>query len=275
VRWYQAPKSIAELPAFVKAPALNAVGKSGAFQQLYTMRMETPVVYFYPSQEMEVLVRAGFPDGRITEVFPPAIVTGNGETVWAGKLLPPNSPERRLIPEPLGSTGRHYAAARGVPEAWLFKNHAQPQPQPVEQIRMTKGLRSRDQIVDPKQAPEASAIDHFIFYRGAGSVYYRGVTAVPGKEAGTYILSNTWQDTIPFILALNVMDGQTSWKIIKQLQPLGIRGRAAIESTDVDISSSRWARSQCGRTTTQRTDSSAAIGRAYRGRSTGDGRNVG
>jgi len=51
-------------------------GKSGTSSwggKKDTIRMETPVLYFYPKVTMDVTVSASFPVGRITEVFAPPI----------------------------------------------------------------------------------------------------------------------------------------------------------------------------------------------------------
>jgi len=57
-----------DLPGFV-----NAFGYRGFKWRLQgTVRMETPVMYFYSSRELEARVKVAFPQGLITEWYPKA-----------------------------------------------------------------------------------------------------------------------------------------------------------------------------------------------------------
>ncbi|HYL75233.1 MAG TPA: hypothetical protein VEU96_13565 [Bryobacteraceae bacterium] len=108
-----------DLPAFVyhfNNPGFKA-GLRG------TVRMETPVLYFYSPQEAEVSVKVDFPHGVVTEWYPAAKVAplktwlgdaGNsGRIAWpAVKLLPEGSPS---LPE--DQRGSHYYTARNTASA--------------------------------------------------------------------------------------------------------------------------------------------------------------
>jgi len=48
--------------------------RKGKTRTLAKVRMETPVIYFYTKNEMEVSVNVGFPGGKITEWYPQAII---------------------------------------------------------------------------------------------------------------------------------------------------------------------------------------------------------
>lgn len=205
IRWYQAPDKIVDLPSFVRRPL--SFGKARAFHfpgQLDSVRMETPVLYFYPEGPMDVRVSASFPSGQITEVFPPSSYDylQSGNTTWRGRLLPPNAPEKSFVPTSTGSTGRHYSAAREVPEAWLFSqlppNYEEPK--------------------DAKGPPLPSPIDHFIFYRGAGHSEQFPLRAIEQTPPGNYQLYNYYHQTIPKLFALRVSNGKSSWTTIDQLQ---------------------------------------------------------
>jgi len=219
IEWYQAADQLVDLPPFVRR-SIRIAGKSGArFGRLDTVRMETPVLYFYPDKEMDVTVSASFPNGRITEVFPPAATSAlNKETVWHGTLLPPGSPERKKIPAATGPGGRHYAAAREVPEAWLFRNKALP-------AKPTSTLPDSDDSTPPakhepgeKNNPDPTEpIEHFIFYRGAGQHQMYELRAVQGEGPHEFILRNHGTTTIPKVFAIQVVDGQTSWMEVDSL----------------------------------------------------------
>jgi hypothetical protein len=60
---------LARLPEFIQ-PAMGS--KSGRA----TVRMETPVLYFYPEKETKVTIDVSFANGMITESFPHSM---NGE----------------------------------------------------------------------------------------------------------------------------------------------------------------------------------------------------
>lgn len=65
-----------DLPTFVHTPA-KQTGFRATFHdpgkgELARVRMETPVIYFYTKQKMDVSVKVDFPKGRITEWYPQA-----------------------------------------------------------------------------------------------------------------------------------------------------------------------------------------------------------
>jgi hypothetical protein len=111
-----------ELPDFVYAAGIrdpvvrrqrppNFHGKSRARG---TVRMETPVLYFYANKEMEASAKVAFPGGRITEWYPPVLDDENGID-WGHFMIMPhlNAP---LLREARAS---HYYAARNTDSAML------------------------------------------------------------------------------------------------------------------------------------------------------------
>ena len=50
------------------------IRRSGKTRTLAKVRMETPVIYFYTKEEMEVSVNVQFPSGKITEWYPQASI---------------------------------------------------------------------------------------------------------------------------------------------------------------------------------------------------------
>lgn len=206
VRWYQAPDKLVDLPPFVQQQ-FSPFGKARSpnlFAGLDSVRMETPVLYFYPKEEMDIRVSASFQNGRITEVFPPSSFqfTNEGGTLWRGRLLPPDSPEKSRIPAATGENGRHYAAARAVPDAWLFS-------------QIVPGAKAP--TPEPPAKPAPDPIDHFIFYRGAGNADTFPIRAIEQEVPGTYQLSSYYHQTIPKLFALRVSEGMSSWTTIDHL----------------------------------------------------------
>lgn len=74
-----------------------------------SVRMETPVLYFYAPRETTVEVSVGFPRGRVTEWYPQARAVERG-IVWGGvRLLPGTDPAL-----PREAAESHYYPAREV-----------------------------------------------------------------------------------------------------------------------------------------------------------------
>ncbi|MFT4547712.1 MAG: hypothetical protein ACI8XO_000123 [Verrucomicrobiales bacterium] len=237
IKWYQAPNKLVDLPPFVQRTGFFG-GKSGTFNLasgLDNVRMETPVLYFYPEKQMDITVTAGFPEGRITEVFPPAAINRFSTITWRGTLLAPDSPELKKVPVAAEPLGRHYAAARAVPEAWLFRNKPLPTPfsrtpEPVvkkptpvyKPHALQQALVEMALISDKQQAatapPKIEPIDHFIFYRGAGNRRHFELTAHQLNSPNTFVLTNSGQATIPKLFALQVVGGKSSFVSVEQLK---------------------------------------------------------
>ena len=102
-----------------------------------TVRMETPVLYFYSQEEQVVDVRVGFPPGRITEWYPRAAV--NNGIHW---------PEVRVLPETQialvnETDNNHYYSARET-EAAIVQ-------------------------VPSEHQDEQPEYERFLFYRGVGT----------------------------------------------------------------------------------------------------------
>jgi hypothetical protein len=91
-----------DLPCFVNS--------FGGFKEAVpgTVRMETPVLYFYSPQEMTTNVKVLFPGGTITEWFPQSAVHPNESIEWRNvRISPKSTPE---FPEGTGPS--HYYTAR-------------------------------------------------------------------------------------------------------------------------------------------------------------------
>lgn len=114
----------ADLPCFV-ARAQNVSLKA---RLVATVRMETPVLYFYAPRETTVDVRVGFKEGLITEYFPRAVVKraaitpigliepGSASSIaWRNVSIQPSAvPEFQYEESP-----NHYYAARATDAAPL------------------------------------------------------------------------------------------------------------------------------------------------------------
>jgi hypothetical protein len=98
-----------DLPRFIEKS--YGVFKSALVE---TVRMETPVMYFYSSRDLDAHVTVRFPKGLITEWFPRADnQTGTGTIEWKNIKVQPNS----FPALPIESEPSHYYAARQTDSA--------------------------------------------------------------------------------------------------------------------------------------------------------------
>lgn len=156
----------ADLPCFVDRLASSPKGLLSG-----TVRMETPVIYFYAPQPTTVDVRVRFPQGAITEWYPPAAVTpATGDRIdWRRVAVSPDDPQDFPI-EPGGS---HYYAARATESAPLAVG---------------------------------SAREKFLFYRGVGR--FAPLAAPIVTQGGSIVLQNLANEAIADAVLFDRHDGR-------------------------------------------------------------------
>lgn len=193
--WYVTQRSASPLPRFVQSnPSVG--GKLGPLSP-DLVRMETPVIYFYPERPMHVTVKAEFLQGRLTEWFPKPAEAREGAT-WRGELIAPDRSDAfAKIPRIEDEVGAHYAHAREVPDAWIFH--------PMEELS-TPNVRSTNR---PGAAPDSAAFEKFIFYRGAGSAL-PALRVMPWKENEVLLFSEGENPAVT-AFALQVSDLGVKW----------------------------------------------------------------
>jgi hypothetical protein len=228
VRWYLPVPDQAELPAFVypgwlmQAGALKGSGPDG----LAVTRMETPVLYFYPDEEMNIMVTASLADGKLTDWFPNAL-RSNGvpaaapvldssllapkQLQWMGRLVPPSSPLASTIPGTDDAAGRRYAAARAVPDAWIFQSGL-----PKGELRLHFDWDAKP---EPKviPMPPFAEVDRLIFYRGASD--RGGPLHVFTGDDRVFNLRNHGEKIIPACFAVQPSSQGIAWTRVDGLQP--------------------------------------------------------
>ncbi len=181
------------------APLPGFVHRSEEFKPSYwgTVRMETPVVYFYARRPLTVDARVGFPSGKLTEWYPAATALERA-LVWPGvKILP--SSEATL---PTSLSGEHYYAARGVAAA---------------HVRARSG-----------------EMEKFLFYRGVGSFEQPlGVRLLGTGEARAIELENRGAQPIEGVLLFEKRDGQAA---LLELGALAPGSSARVASRDLALS---------------------------------------
>ena len=198
-----------DLPSFVRTRADGTTASRFSKRRLFgRVRMETPVTYFYTDQIRQVDVSVEFPQGLLTEYYPPVKSAlpeidvkkifsdgepvGNGKIDWGtvtlipqSKLVPdlPNADTRQLLGHRLSIAGTpsapnddHYAAARKTDSALVYVNAGADQ---------TTGIGY----------PSDHHLEKFLFYRGVGQ--FEMPLRAASRSDGTISMTNAGNLPIP------------------------------------------------------------------------------
>ena len=204
------PLQSSELPGFVydwsKAGLNRGTQQLGFKVSLFTLqRMETPVMYFYADQPINVDVNVAFPLGNITEWYPQATQIGptyardsNGPTssilhesraIWKNlQITPSSADDEKLLPQ--DKCGSHYFAARGPHSDF---------------IRTDNSLSTNN----------TSELEKFIFYRGAGSFATPLHVTVDSNNLVT--VQNTGSNSLAHLFLLSIHAGLGSFSELDEL----------------------------------------------------------
>ncbi|HTA43529.1 MAG TPA: hypothetical protein VK789_13835 [Bryobacteraceae bacterium] len=157
-----------DLPKFVH----DGGQRNRKFSLFATVRMETPVLYFYSSHDVDASVKVSFPNGEITEWFPQA-TWRDGAIAWNSIQVRPGS-----APEfPVESAPSRYYAARAT--------DATP-------------LSLGDQH------------EKFLFYRGVATIPVPLSARV--ADDGRIIVGNTGKDSVPTVFLFENRGGEIGYR---------------------------------------------------------------
>ena len=191
------------------SPTRNeAVATSGKSTRA-TIRMETPVIYFYTDAEMDVSVKVDFPKGRVTEWYPQArsinkqtdkiietnhAIVAGGEVDWGKfKLMP--SAGANFLKEKVNS---HYYPAR--------ETDAVP-------LRVCGKDKSDTEY------------EKFLFYRGIGTFDLPLTVRLDETNAKQIFLANRGAEAIKNLIVFENRGGHIGFKTLSELNDV----EAAIE----------------------------------------------
>lgn len=176
------------------------------------VRMETPVTYFYTDHPLRIRARVGFPEGLLTEFYPPVAKimpeydrrqepVKNSSLDWGEVQLIPTSylgkeacgelaapikgrSAQELLPQsqPWGAAGEHYSYARET-DAALVHVHRERNP-------------------EHPFAPTGDFFEKFLFYRGLGN--FALPVKVEGRGQGRFRVSNIGSDDVSWFMVLEV-----------------------------------------------------------------------
>jgi hypothetical protein len=143
-----------------------------------SVRMETPVLYFYADKEMEVSAKVGFPKGKITEWYPQARSAEGGIDWGKFKVIPGGK-----FTFPVETGDSHYYPARETDAA------------PV-------------QVCGSNEKPLQQ--EKFLFYRGVGTF---DLPLSVKLEAGNVQLKNLGTDQITHLIIFENRSGKIGYRL--------------------------------------------------------------
>ena len=158
------------------------------------VRMETPVLYFYSANEMDVDVKVNFPKGKITEWYPHARSV-NTSIDWGRLKVMPGA----VFNLPVEDKDSHYYPARETDSA------------PVQVC-----------ATDSKPAQQ----EKFLFYRGVGTF---DLPVSVKLESGKVVLKNLGKDGIAHLILFENRGGKLGYRLID-----GFTGETTIERPPLD-----------------------------------------
>jgi hypothetical protein len=183
-----------DLPSFVEH--FRDVAFKGGLRG--TVRMETPVLYFYSPQETTVSVDVSFPKGLITEWYPHSDSANSGLTSKDYALVMMKRPGGISWPSvhidphaasdfPTDSSQNHYYAARQTSSA------------PIE-----------------VSTPAGTQREKFLFYRGVAA-FSPPITATASAD-NTVSLQNDSSDPIPNLILFERRGAQLGYRVLGPLR---------------------------------------------------------
>ena len=190
-----------DLPKFVHTLQNRSKGLRHVASKLdpATVRMETPVLYFYSGREMEVDVKVAFPQGKITEWYPQARFVA-ALVDWGRIKIMPGAAANL----PVEDAESHYYPARETDAALV-------------QVCGTDGKPTQQ--------------EKFLFYRGVGNFDLPLSVKLEGDKL---LLKNRGKDEIAHLVVFENRGGKIGYRLIDAFTGQLTDARPAL---DADIES--------------------------------------
>jgi len=176
-----------DLPSFVHTIQSGDAGLRNAPKASLSavVRMETPVIYFYSNNEVDVSVKVDFPKGKITEWYPQARLVKSGIDWGRFKVMPGAS-----LNLPAEYSASHYSAARETDSAPVQVCSTDGKPAQQEKFLFYRGVGTFDLPLSVKLAGNKillknlskNEIAHLIVFENrGGKIGYRVLDAFTGE----------------------------------------------------------------------------------------------
>lgn len=177
-----------DLPKFVHTIQQRSAGLRDATPKAdlsASVRMETPVIYFYSNNDMDVSVKVDFPKGKITEWYPQARMVRTGID-WGRFKVMPGAP----LTFPAEYSPSHYFSARETDSAPVQVCSTDGKPGQQEKFLFYRGVGTFDLPLSVKLAGDKilltnlskNEIAHLIIFENrGGKIGYRKLDAFKGE----------------------------------------------------------------------------------------------
>jgi hypothetical protein len=188
-------------------------------------RMETPVTYFYSDREREARVRVGFPQGMLTEFYPPVErqlpafewfteqpLTG-AELDW-GKvwIVPEDRLQVNLADGKLAEQVRDRVLHRLLPNSDNYPHYAYARETDSALVYV-----ERQATKDRPLAPFGEFFEKFLFYRGIGN--FELPLQLSAAAGDRYELTNTGAEPIRSLFLVTAHEGKVRFASIDGIKP--------------------------------------------------------
>jgi len=175
-----------DLPKFVHTiQKANEGLRHGKADLVAAVRMETPVLYFYSGQEMDVAVKVDFPKGKITEWYPQARSI-NTNIDWGRIKVMPGA----AVNLPVEYSPSHYYPARETDAASIQVCGSNGRPAEQEKFLLYRGdgtcnlplsVRLEGKKVVLKNVGKEAIAHLIVFENRAGKIGYRMYDTFTGE----------------------------------------------------------------------------------------------
>lgn len=200
-------KSEEALPPFVRSIVGKRVNFSlkgfgpGTIPKNVTVRMETPVIYFYSDKEQDFEVKVGFKDGIISEWYPMESLADSFSKRMEKFHIKGNSPKQ--------GPHRVWDLAKPTYDEIVWKGKvlapdselSYTSPQSQETVTWVNPRHTDSNLVKINHQ-----VEKFIFYRGVAN-FEQGLK-FNSQEKNLLKISNKYTDTVPYILVYEYKNGQ-------------------------------------------------------------------
>lgn len=226
-----------DLPPFVLDRSMG-VGSLSKLSYRAQVRMETPITYFYTDRPRDVRVRVRFPQGLLTEFYPPVAAVSppysalkaepraNTSLDWGTVHLLPESSLRPQLADTRLAEEIQKRTAAALPPATDFNNH-------YAYARQTDSalvhIRRPDE--GPWLSPKGDHFEKFLFYRGLGD-FKLPLKVIP-NDNGKVAIHNTGADPIAWLMLMEVNGEDVRYSIIDGLEA-GSEAKAELQSPFVN-----------------------------------------
>ena len=190
-----------DLPGFVNDRGY----RNFKFRLAGTVRMETPVMYFYSPRAMDARVKVTFPQGLITEWYPQADNVDVYKADGNGSLL--------RLPANLNGIDTTLRSLTGAIE-WM-KISVQPDTTPALPVENHPSRYYAARETDAAPIAVGGQHEKFLFYRGLGR--FPVPLSARVSAGGTVIVENRRLDRVPAVILFENRGGRVGYRSVRNV----------------------------------------------------------